>query len=198
MTLPAVRPGRVSDAELAARVRGSNTLLALSAGEAAEELWRRYVDGVRRWMSRRLGDFHLTEDLVSEAFLGAVRSFPEEVRSTRLTFGWWWRERAHMLHRRIRRRAAIIHEVSADLLPERTAVSDESGMERRELIAEALAQLPHRSSRVLCWYYIEGYSVEELSRVEGISPATAKVTLHRARRKFREAYSEIARSSSVF
>lgn len=65
--------------------------------------------------------------------------------------------------------------------------------EKTELIAmvhAVLDQLPHRNGDVLEWKYIEGLSIAEIGERLGIGPEAVQSKLARARRAFKQAFTE--------
>lgn len=66
--------------------------------------------------------------------------------------------------------------------------------ERAELITlvhTVLDQLPHRNGDVLEWKYIDGLSINEISERLGIGSEAVQSQLARARRAFKQAFSEL-------
>ncbi|MDM7830707.1 RNA polymerase sigma factor [Cellulomonas edaphi] len=63
-----------------------------------------------------------------------------------------------------------------------------SGVVERDAIARALATLPDADRELLLLCTWDDVSPADAARVLGITPGTARVRLHRARRRFRDAY----------
>ena len=57
-------------------------------------------------------------------------------------------------------------------------------------VMAALMSLPEKFRTVLVLHCVEGYSVNETAEITGISPSAVKMRLQKARRLFREAYTE--------
>lgn len=57
-------------------------------------------------------------------------------------------------------------------------------------VMAALMSLPEKFRTVLILHCVEGYSVNETAEITGISPSAVKMRLQKARRLFREAYTE--------
>jgi RNA polymerase sigma-70 factor, ECF subfamily len=92
--------------------------------------------------------------------------------------------------RSIRRRVALQERLALEAAsrPEPSAAGDEG-----ELVHEALRRLGPRDREVLLLAEWEGLSPAEISAVVGCLTVTARGRLHRARRRFREAYEELTR-----
>lgn len=58
-------------------------------------------------------------------------------------------------------------------------------------IAEALAELPERSERVLRMKYLDGHTVAEIAAIGGETEKAVESLLSRARSSFREAYGDL-------
>src|SRR5689334_3470530 len=60
----------------------------------------------------------------------------------------------------------------------------------RSAVAQALNSLPERYARALEWKYGDGFSVEEIARMLGLTTVAAQSLLARARVAFRQAWPE--------
>ena len=176
-------------------------LVTLARGQgdedAAAELWRRYFHRVQR--SAQGGEDNRS-DVVTDAFIGAVRSFPERVEMPDLTFGSWWHRRVRWARSRPRYRDRSTWETATDALPEVPTVDPDpiESWARRDCIRAALEGLTNRQRRVFVLRFVHGYSVDELSAVEDMTPEAARALLMRARHSFRERYRTLADGVGVF
>jgi RNA polymerase sigma-70 factor (ECF subfamily) len=59
---------------------------------------------------------------------------------------------------------------------------------RRNEVARTLNSLPERYALVLEWKYGDGFSVEEIAAMLGLSPTAAQSLLARARSEFKDAW----------
>ncbi len=82
-----------------------------------------------------------------------------------------------------RRRAARLAVVSD---PAAGSAGTSDGLEARMDLARAVAALPRGARAVLVLHDVEGYRHEEIARMLGIAPGTAKAQLHRARMLLRK------------
>src|ERR671914_408939 len=162
---PVVRS--VEDEELIRRVAKGDDL-------ALSELYDRYSRPVYATGIRLLGDAHLAEELVQDAFTSVWRralSFD----SSRASFATWLyritRNRAVDLHRRRQTRPLSVGEeplrnVSGGPEPEASVDSWD--------VARALTRIPEEHREVLTLAYFEGLSQREISRRTGVPLGTIK------------------------
>jgi RNA polymerase sigma-70 factor, ECF subfamily len=142
-----------------------------------------------------------TEDAVQEAYLQAFAHLSDFRHEARLST-WLTRIVINEALARVRRRRELIElsllDRAADgslrvlLLPHAPSPSDpESDAGRaqlRRMLERAVDELPPNFRTVFIMREIEEMSVEETASQLGISPATVKTRLHRARRLLRRAF----------
>ena len=75
---------------------------------------------------------------------------------------------------------------------ERDAVDEMDDSERKEILREALGQLPVEHREVLELSKFQGLKYEEISKITGSSVPAVKVKVHRAIKKLKEIYFQIA------
>ena len=141
---------------------------------ALSELYKRYSRPVYATGIRLLGDAHLAEELVQDAFMSVwrrARSFD----SRRASFATWLyritRNRAVDLNRRRQARPFSVGEeplrnVSGGPEPEASV----DGWD----VARALSRIPDEHREVLTLAYFEGLSQREISRRTGVPLGTVK------------------------
>ncbi len=146
------------------------------------EAYRQHKDVLYRFAWRMTGSAAAAEDLVQDCFL------------------MLWRNAAAYDHERGTLRSFLIgvtrnlamkrsrRERTFDELEEETAVSgpiDPAGLERGEMIAQAVAALPPLQRETLILAEYEELSLEEIARATGAELAAVKSRLHRARENLR-------------
>ena len=153
--------------------------------EAFARLYRKHRPVLLDHVYRRTGDVHVTEDLVADVFLEALRSLPGyRYRGVPLRF-WLLRIATHAVNRWGRRhRRKRFALLQAERLCERT-VSSTIGEADGEHVRRALLELPPRYQAVLALYYFEGLSVKETATVIGCREGTVRSRLARAREALR-------------
>jgi RNA polymerase sigma-70 factor (ECF subfamily) len=163
------------EAELVARARRDRAAFA--------ELYRSHYPTVARYVHRRTGSVHATEDLVSEVFLTALRTLPRyRYRGVPLRF-WLLRIATNAVNRwarRARRDPAVSLQAS-HLEAGGVAVSSAHGGIDEEWARRALLSLPPKFQTVLSLHYFEGLAIREMAAVIGCREGTVKSRLARAR-----------------
>jgi RNA polymerase sigma factor (sigma-70 family) len=157
-----------------------------------EVFYREHVDAVQRFVVRRVGDRERAADLTAEIFVAAIDS-ASRYRQQRGTPRTWILGIARVIvandfRRRDRQRigeerlrgSALLDEDDAARLDARIDAAARS----RELY-EAMDRLPDGERAVLELVAIDELKLAEAAAAIGIRPVTARVRLHRARRKLR-------------
>jgi RNA polymerase sigma-70 factor (ECF subfamily) len=170
---------------------------AILAGD--ECAWQTWYDESYEALSayvgwRCAGLHHLTEEIVQETWLTAVRrirSFDPERGSF---LGWLRGIAANILSNRFRSKKRHAREVQSlngqCHAPQLLATHpDAAGLSER--IAEALTALPERYEAVLRAKYLEQRSVAQIAETWQETPKAIESLLTRARQAFREAYSRL-------
>ena len=180
--------------EAAVHVAGAESALVARArqGEMAafDELYGRHRDRVYNLCLNLCGSREEAEDLLQETFLRAYRGLGSFRGGC--AFGVWLHRIAVNVcrdaHRRSRREPEIVP------LEEHSAVAS---LDTMSVVREALGRLrpPHRT--VLVLRYNQGLSYDEMAETLGWSLARVKVTLHRARRAFKDVYQEAGQAEAM-
>ncbi|MEO7040672.1 MAG: RNA polymerase sigma factor [Gemmatimonadaceae bacterium] len=165
-------------------------LAQVAAGDhdAIGALIRRYVRPVTLFAEQITGDRDTAEDVAQETFLIVMRK-AESVNLQGAAFGSWLYVIARNLARRHRarrqRRLRILERwgdrAKFDPGPTRT-------MEAREMlgrVAHIVNGLPPMQRQCFELHFVSGFDVEEVARMFGISTATVRQHVFRARRVIR-------------
>jgi RNA polymerase sigma factor (sigma-70 family) len=168
-------------------------LIGLDA-EIFEVFYRQHVDGIESFVARRVGDREAVADLTAEIFLAAIDS-AHRYRPGLGTPRAWLLGIARIFvagdaRKRNRRRAGEERLRGSALLDEDDAARldariDASAQSRR--LYEAMDALSEAERAVLELVALDELAVTEAAVVAGVRPVTARVRLHRARRKLRAA-----------
>lgn len=160
--------------------------------ELFELFYREHVEGLQRFVARRVGDRERAADLTAEIFLAAIDSAPR-YRPRRGTPKAWLYGIARVLvaddgRRRGRERAREKRLRGSALLDEEDAARMDARLDAaaraRELYA-AMDRLPAAERAVLELVALDELTVAEAAAAVGVRPVTARVRLHRARRRLR-------------
>jgi RNA polymerase sigma-70 factor, ECF subfamily len=164
-TLPVVKG--LGDEELVRQV-------AQGDEQALSELYDRYSRPVYATGVRLLGDAHLAEDLVQEAFTKVWQAAPS-FDPRRARFATWLyrvtRNRAVDLDRRRRARPQSAGDAPLQILS--GGAEPEASVDVWD-VADALSRIPEEHREVLTLAYFEGLSQREISRRTGIPLGTIK------------------------
>lgn len=170
---------------------GSDPFAAVFASEAAFDAWyERTVPRLYAYVHARCGrDHDLTEDLVQQTFVDAVRQHGTFAgRSDPLT--WLYGIARHKLADHFRRldsdeRRNLRLVADSNL---RARAADDLDVEERDLIARALSSLPALQRAVIVFTAFDGLTVREAAALLDRSEGATESLLHRARAAFRRAY----------
>ena len=154
--------------------------------DAFAELVRRYQSPLQGFLRGRLGLAGQSEDLVQDVFLRAFQHLPHY--NSRRRFRAWlftiayrvgvsWLRRRKLEQRYLQSAAA---QPDTAMEPASQAAVRE---EHANLWNHARRILPDRQVALLWLYYVDELTVQEAAHALGMTVISAKVTLHRARKK---------------
>ena len=155
---------------------------ALDHAASFRALYQRHRDDIWRYLRRRT-DHHVAEDLTTEVFVVAWRRRPDIPADA---LPWLYGVARHVLanHRRGAARAAGLTEEA--MLHAPVAEDDHADLVGvRVDVATALGQVPPADREVLLLVAWEGLTSAEAAQVLGCRASTARVRLHRARKRLR-------------
>ena len=177
-----------NDAELIQRVlEGDDTAFSM--------LVRKYQKPVHALVWRKIGDFHIAEDITQETFLKAYQrlSTLKEPQS----FASWlyviaanhcstWLRKKRLWTQSLENTSSVALErttYSGYLIAENERVTMET---QREVVKKLLAKLQESDRTVITLYYFGGMSYEEISKFLGVSVGTIKTRVYRARQRLKK------------
>ena len=160
--------------------------------EIFEAFYREHVKGVQGFLARRVGDRDHAADLTAEVFLAAIGA-AQRYRSARGAPKAWLYGIARNVvaeerRRSARERAREERFSAATLLDENDAAQIEARIEAGATVRhlyETMDRLTEAERAILEFVAIDELSVAEAAAAAGVRPVTARVRLHRARRKLR-------------
>jgi RNA polymerase sigma-70 factor (ECF subfamily) len=157
-----------------------------------EAFYREHVEGVQRFVARRVGERGRAADLTAEIFIAAIESADHYRPSRGTPRAWLYGIARVVVASDARRRDA---ERKREERWGRTLVETEdaaridaridAAARSRDLYA-AMDQLPEGERAVLELVALDDLTVAEAAAAVGLRPATARVRLFRARRKLRD------------
>lgn len=149
--------------------------------DSLRRIYRETLDDFYGVVSRRAaGDRDLTEDVVQETWLRAVRAWqldgiPEK------PMAWLTTVASRVLANHFRRRAPERLDASVDV-----PVTDlAERRERRSLVERALARLPGLQGKLLEAFHLEDRAIADIAREHGMSERAIEGRLRRARQNLR-------------
>ncbi len=177
-----------NDAQLIQRVLdGDDTAFAT--------LVRKYQKSVHALAWRKVGDFHIAEDITQDTFLKAYRRLSTLKKPQRFA-SWLYVIAANHCStwlRKKRLRTQSLEDTSSAQLEQATysgyviAENERTTAEaQREVVKKLLAKLQESERTVITLYYLGGMTYEEISKFLGVSVAAIKNRLYRARNRLKE------------
>ena len=160
--------------------------------DAFTALVNKYQKSVHALVWRKIGDFHIAEELTQDVFLKAYKRLstlkrPEQfpgwlyVIATRHCFSWLRKKRVPTRSLD----AMSMEELEEACYAQYEAARGETAAieKQRELVKRLLKKLPESERTVVTLYYLAEMSGAEISQFLGVSPNTVRSRLHRARQR---------------
>ncbi len=179
---------KIDDVELIQHVLDGND-------DAFAQLMKKYQKSVQALAWRKIGDFHVAEEITQDTFLIVYKRL-HTLKDPRQFAGWIYviatrRCLAWLRKKRIRTRpledaetTRIQRDVYSKHVVEeqaRTAVEAQ-----REVVKKLLAKLKESEQTVMTLHYLGEMTVEEISKFIGVSTGTIKSRLRRARNRLQK------------
>ena len=177
-------------------MRGNDVTLIQRTLEGDQNAFTALVNKYQKWVHtlvwRKIGDFHIAEEITQDVFLKVYKKLstlkpPEQfpgwlyVITTRHCIAWL---------RKKRQPTSSLDAMPAPELEElcyaqyETSRGEATAVERqREIVKQLLQKLPESERTVVTLHYLAEMSCEEISEFLGVSPNTVKSRLHRARKR---------------
>ena len=168
----------------------------LAGDESAfSALMRKHQEPVHAFVRRKVGDFHIAEEITQDIFLRVYEKLETlknpntfsrwlYVIAARQCFAWFEKKRIPM---------QSLDAMPPEELEElayaqyRAKQRDEFANEQqREVIKRLLQKLPESERTVVTLYYLDSMTCEDISKFLGVSPNTVKSRLHRARKRLKK------------
>jgi RNA polymerase sigma-70 factor, ECF subfamily len=160
--------------------------------EIFEAFYREHVEGVQGFIARRVGDRDRAADLTAEVFLAAIGAAHRYRPARGAPKPWLYgiaRTVVAIDRRRLGRELAREDRLRAStLLDEDDTARIEARIEAAAMVRhlyETMDRLAEAERAILELVAIDELSLTEAAAAAGVRPVTARVRLHRARRKLR-------------
>ncbi len=172
-------PAPDSEAALVDKARGGDLA-------AFDELVRAHYERIYATAYHLVGNHEDAEDLAQECFVkahGALRWY----RGEGAFLGWMRRILVHLVRDRYRRdsRRPTTAPLTEGPIVQRGPLAEVKSRELQLLVAEGLRRLPDHLRIALVLRTLDGLDYEEVSRATGVTLATARTQVMKARRALR-------------
>ena len=162
---------------------------------AFENLVKKYQKQVRALAWRKIGDFHIAEEITQDTFLKVYQNL-STLKNPNQFSGWLYVITANQCHAWLRKRrieTEPLEDTDIDMI-EGTAYSKYIAAEQakvsietqREVVKKLLSKLKESDRTVITLYYFGEMTCEEISRFLGVSTSAIKSRLSRARKRLKK------------
>jgi len=163
--------------------------------DAFGPLVEKYQKGVHALAWRKIGDFHIAQEITQDAFFKAYQQLAT-LKNHNQFAGWLYVIAAHLCADWFRKNRppeqsleitdmSEVNEVSySRYVAEKQAT--EADEARREVVKKLLQKLPESERTVMTLYYLGEMTIKAISEFLGVSPNTVKSRLSRARNRLKK------------
>ena len=165
--------------------------------EAFSVLVQKYQRRVHALIWRKIGDFHIAEEITQDAFLQVYKKL-STLKNPKLFDGWLYVIANRLCLNWIRRNKPAIRQQSIETTPieeieksfyanyESEYRETEAAEHQREIVKDLLEKLPESERTVMTLHYLGEMSCKAIGEFLGVSPNTVKSRLQRARNRLKE------------
>ena len=165
--------------------------------EAFSVLVQKYQRRVHALVWRKIGDFHIAEEITQDAFLQVYKKL-STLKNPNLFDGWLYVIANRLCLNWIQRNKPAIHQQSIETTPieeieesfyanyESEHRETETAEHQREIVKNLLEKLPESERTVMTLHYLGEMSCKAIGEFLGVSPNTVKSRLQRARNRLKE------------
>ena len=181
----------------------------LSGDDAAfNALVRKHQKGIHALAWRKVGDFHIAEEIVQDTFLQVYKNLTQlknpnqfsgwmYVIASRLCLKWLQKNKNKSAMQSLEdtpvaeiEESSYTHYVSEQRLTESTE-------RRHELVKKLLAKLPESERTVVTLHFLGEMTAKEIGKLLGVSVNTIKSRLRRGRKRLQEQQEELLVSETL-
>ena len=163
---------------------------------AFAKLVKKYQKQVHALAWRKVGDFHIAEEITQDTFLQVYKKLATLKDPNRFA-GWLYRIAARQCHawlRKKRMQTQSLEDTDTDLIEKMTYsqyIAEEQERAatevQRGIVQRLLARLQESERTVVTLHYFGEMTCEEISKFLGVSASTVKSRLRRARLRLKKA-----------
>ena len=173
----------------------------LSGNDAAfSTLVRKHQKSVHSLAWRKVGDFHVAEEITQDTFLQVYKNLAQ-LRNPNQFSGWMYVIANRLCLKWLRKNKSVMQSLEVTPVEdiEQSAythhVSAQREMEaaehRQKLVKKLLEHLPESERTVVTLHYLGEMTVKEIGKFLGVSTGTIKSRLHRGRKRLQEQEAEL-------
>ena len=163
---------------------------------AFAQLVKKYQKQVHTLAWRKVGDFHIAEEITQDTFLRVYKKL-STLKDPRRFAGWVYRIAARQCHAWLRKKriqTQALEDTDTELIEGGTYsqyIAEEQAKAateaQRDIVQRLLARLRESERTVVTLHYFGEMTCEEISRFLGVSASTVKSRLRRARLRLKKA-----------
>ena len=190
-----------NDVQLIRRILSGND-------EAFNVLVRKHQKGIHALAWRKVGDFHIAEEITQDTFLQVYKNLAQlknpnqfsgwmYVIASRLCLKWLQKNKNTSMMQSLEdtpveeiEESSYTHHVSEQRLTETTE-------NRHELVKKLLVKLPESERTVVTLHYLGEMTAKEIGKYLGVSANTIKSRLRRGRKRLQEQQEELLVSETL-
>ena len=175
--------------------------------DAFASLVKKYQKGVHALAWRKIGDFHIAQEITQDAFLKAYKNLGD-LKNYNSFAGWLYIIAARLCydwHQKNRTPVASLDNIDASevdkvsysqyITGKQATEADET---RREVVKKLLQKLPESERTVITLFYLGEMTINAIGEFLGVSPNTVKSRLSRARNRLKKEENMIQQNLSSF
>ena len=160
--------------------------------ESVHNLYVTYEKYIFRYLYSLTLDYHQTEELTQETFLRVVKSLPRFRQDSHVST-WLYGIARNVYLEWKRKNPELLVSLDEETLEtpcEKGARRQLENLETEILLQDILNKIPDHYREVILLRDWQGFSYEEIALITNRSISWVKVTIFRARKAFKAAYSE--------
>ena len=163
---------------------------------AFSTLVQKYQKSVHALVWRKIGDFHIAEEITQDIFLRVYKKL-QTLKNPNRFAGWLYVIAARRCYAWCKKKRIPMKSLDAmsteeleELAYAHYQVEQQEEVvneQQREVVKRLLQKLPESERTVVTLHYLGEMTCEDISQFLGVSPNTVKSRLHRARKRLKEA-----------
>ena len=159
---------------------------------AFSALVRKYQKPLHALVWRKIGDFHIAEEITQDIFLNVYKKL-QTLKNPNLFAGWLYVSATRRCHAWLKKKQIPMESLEIMSPEELEALAyaqyhteqqeEIVNEQQREVVKRLLQKLPESERTVVTLHYLGDMTCEDISKFLGVSPNTIKSRLHRARKR---------------